>query len=108
MQALSLRHPDIPRPLLNRLARAYGARIEMLLGEGGLGAEVAPGLHNAELRYLHDHEWAGSADDVLWRRSKLGLHFSEAQRATVADWCAAHWPRGAAGSAAKATEQAWS
>ena len=108
VQALSLRHPDIPRPLLHRLARAYGARIEMLFGEGGLGAEVAPGLHNAELRYLHDHEWALSADDVLWRRSKLGLHFSEAQRAAVADWCAAHWPSGAAGSAAKATERAWS
>ena len=51
-----------------------------------------PGLHEAELAYLHDHEWAKTADDVLWRRSKLGLHLSPAQRATVADWCAAHWP----------------
>ena len=66
-----------------------------------------PGLHEAELSYLHDHEWARSADDVLWRRSKLGLHLTPAQRAAVADWCAAHWADAAAG-AAKATERAWS
>jgi glycerol-3-phosphate dehydrogenase len=44
---------------------------------------------------------------VLWRRSKLGLHLTPAERAVVADWCAAHWPN-AATDAAKATEQAWS
>ena len=92
VQALSLRHPDLPSGLLNRLARAYGARVERLFANGGLGAEVVPGLHEAELAYLHDHEWAMTADDVLWRRSKLGLHLNPAQRAKVADWCAAHWP----------------
>jgi glycerol-3-phosphate dehydrogenase len=92
VQALSLRHPDLPGALLHRLARAYGARVERLFAHGGLGAEVVPGLHEAELAYLHDHEWARSADDVLWRRSKLGLHLSPAQRATVAGWCATHWP----------------
>ncbi|MEP7303104.1 MAG: glycerol-3-phosphate dehydrogenase [Caldimonas sp.] len=107
VQALSLRHPELPRPLLHRLARAYGARIEMLFEGGGLGPEVAPGLHEGELRYLHDHEWALSADDVLWRRSKLGLHLDPAQRAAVSHWCAGHWPSGAADSAAKATEPAW-
>ena len=58
--------------------RAPTARASrLLLGTAtALGAEVAPGLHEAELRYLHDHEWARSADDVLWRRSKLGLHLS--------------------------------
>ena len=93
VQALSLRHPDVAGGLLHRLARAYGARVERLFAQGGLGAEVVPGLHEAELAYLHDHEWAKTADDVLWRRSKLGLHLSPAQRATVADWCAAHWPQ---------------
>jgi len=107
VQALSLRHPDLDRALLHRLARAYGARIERVLAGGGLGPEVAPGLHQAELAYLHEHEWARSADDVLWRRSKLGLHLTPAQRAAVAAWCAAHWPDAAAG-AAKATEAAWS
>jgi len=107
VQALSLRHPGVARPLLHRLARAYGSRAELLFAGGDLGAEVAPGLHDAELRYLHDHEWARSADDVLWRRSKLGLHLSAAQRQAVADWCGTHWPQAAAGSASEAAERAW-
>jgi glycerol-3-phosphate dehydrogenase len=107
VQALSLRHPDLAEALLHRLARAYGSRIELLFAGGALGPEVVPGLHEAELAYLHDHEWARSADDVLWRRSKLGLHLDPAQRAAVADWCAARWPSTGAG-AAKATERAWS
>jgi ABC-type sugar transport system ATPase subunit len=45
----------------------------------------------SELHYLHQQEWARSADDVLWRRSKLGLHYSAAQRQQVADWCRRHW-----------------
>jgi glycerol-3-phosphate dehydrogenase len=85
VDAVAARHPQVARPLLRRLARAYGTRLEAILANG-LGAEVAPGLHEAELRFLHDHEWARSADDVLWRRSKLGLHFDAAQRTTVADW----------------------
>jgi len=105
VQALSLRHPDVPGGLLHRLARAYGARIERLFAHGGLGAEVAPGLHEAELAYLHDEEWARNADDVLWRRSKLGLHLAPAQRATVAAWCAAHWPTA---TAAQNQEATWS
>ncbi len=60
-------------------------------GAGAPGVEVAPGLFECELRYLHDHEWARGADDVLWRRSKLGLHFGAGERAAVAAWCAAHW-----------------
>ena len=107
VQAVAVRHPDLPATLVHRLARAYGARIEMLLARP-LGAEVAPGLHEAELAYLHEHEWARSADDVLWRRSKLGLHLTEAQRRAVADWCAAHWPQPSAGAAEAATESAWS
>ncbi|MEO9067810.1 MAG: glycerol-3-phosphate dehydrogenase C-terminal domain-containing protein, partial [Caldimonas sp.] len=86
-----LRHPALPAALLHRLARAYGSRIELLLA-APLGAEVAPGLHEGELAYLREHEWAQTADDVLWRRSKLGLHLTESQRADVAAWCAAHWP----------------
>ena len=61
-------------------------------GSAGLGEEIAPGLHEAELAYLHEHEWARSADDVLWRRTKLGLHLNESQRQAVARWWAARWP----------------
>jgi glycerol-3-phosphate dehydrogenase len=90
VRALQLRHPELAPVLCRRLARGYGSRAAALLA-GGLGAEVAPGLFEAELAYLHQHEWARCADDVLWRRTKLGLHLSEAQRAAVATWCTTHW-----------------
>lgn len=90
-RALAQRHPDIPAAVLRRWAHGYGARVAMLLDSNGLGAEVAPGLFEAELRYLHRHEWARCANDVLWRRTKLGLHLTPAQRAATALWCDVHW-----------------
>ncbi len=97
----------LPGPLARRLARAYGSRVDHVLGDAGslagLGAEVAPGLHEAELDYLQREEWAGAADDVLWRRSKLGLHYTPAERGRVADWMARRDARSAhAGPAAQA------
>ena len=87
---LARRQPLLPLPLLTRWARAYGSRVDQLLDGQALGAEVAPGLFELELRYLQQQEWARSADDVLWRRSKLGLHYSAAQRRQVAQWWVAH------------------
>jgi glycerol-3-phosphate dehydrogenase len=90
------RHPWLPAPLARRLARAYGSRISELLAGihdlAGLGAEIAPGLHEAELRFLQATEWATCGDDVLWRRSKLGLHYSASERQRVQDWMAAAPP----------------
>ena len=106
VQAVALRHSELPETLRLRLARAYGSRIDRVLGQKGLGAEVAPGLFEAELAYLHDHEWACRADDVLWRRSKLGLHYTAAERAAVNDWCAVHWPGVDAPDAAEPVLQA--
>ena len=112
-QAAALRYPQLPAAVCHRLARAYGARIETVLAGGDLGVEVAPGLFEVELHYLHDHEWAHSAADVLWRRSKLGLHYSAAQRDAVAVWCAAHWPEAVSASASSSaaarapSESAW-
>jgi glycerol-3-phosphate dehydrogenase len=97
-QALALRHEGIDAALLQRLARDYGSRVELVLKDG-LGAAVAPNLHEAELRYLHDFEWARSADDVLWRRTKLGLHLSAEERDAVAQWCASNWDHNAAQTA---------
>jgi glycerol-3-phosphate dehydrogenase len=97
VQALALAHPELATSLVRRLARAYGSRAVALLARP-LGAEVAPGLHEAELQFLHDEEWARRADDVLWRRSKLGLHYDERQRAAVDRWCRAHWGEPAAAS----------
>lgn len=88
--AVRSRHPWLDAPLARRLARAYGSRMERVLGgagsRAGLGAEVAPGLFEAELNYLRREEWACTAEDVLWRRTRRGLHFSELQRQHVADW----------------------
>ncbi|MGN6234149.1 MAG: glycerol-3-phosphate dehydrogenase [Trinickia sp.] len=71
-------HPWLPAELARRYARAYGTRARRLLGTAGtlaeLGHEFAPGLFEQELRYLRDVEWARCAEDVLWRRSKMGLH----------------------------------
>ncbi|MBN3820538.1 glycerol-3-phosphate dehydrogenase, partial [Paraburkholderia sp. Se-20369] len=54
---------------------------------------IAPGIHEAELRYLRDVEWATRAQDVLWRRSKLGLHVApgtlDAVTAALDAWFAA-------------------
>jgi glycerol-3-phosphate dehydrogenase len=87
---LRRRHPWMDLGLMRRWTRAYGGRVLRLLdgvrSRGDLGAEVAPDLYEAELYYLKRHEWAMTADDVLWRRSKLGLHYSPEQRQAVADW----------------------
>ena len=104
-QAVRLRFPHLAADVLYRLARAYGARIDRVIGDvDAPGAEVAPGLFEFELRYLHAHEWARSADDVLWRRSKLGLHYSAEERAAVAAWCVAHWD---AGAVTRTPENSW-
>ena len=82
------RYPWLAQSPLRRMARAYGSRIERVLAQSaaGMGQEIAPGLYEAELDYLRREEWARGADDVLWRRSKLGLHCDAAQRARVAQW----------------------
>jgi glycerol-3-phosphate dehydrogenase len=71
-------HAWLPADLAHRLARAYGTRAQHVIGNARslaeLGRAFAPGLYEAELIYLRDTEWARSAQDVLWRRSKLGLH----------------------------------
>ena len=80
----------LPAPLLIRLAEAYGTRIDAVLGEAAsivdLGRHFGAGLYEAEVRYLMDTEFARTADDILWRRSKLGLELSAAEQADLADW----------------------
>ena len=91
VNAVVARYPSLPPLLLFRLCRAYGSRIDVLLGNGDLGDEIAPGLFVAELNFLYKHEWARTANDVLWRRSKLGLHFDERATLVVNQWCQTHW-----------------
>jgi len=100
--AFAKRHPWLPAALARRYARAYGTRAERVIDGAkslaDLGTEIAPGIHDAELRYLRDTEWATCAQDVLWRRSKLGLHVApgtlDAVTAAVDAWfAAAHAPQ---------------
>ncbi len=83
-------HPWLPGPLALRLARQYGSRAARLLdgagGIGDLGRDFGGGLHEAELRYLIAHEWARNADDVLERRTKLGLRVGASARAALEEW----------------------
>lgn len=92
VRASAARLPWLPAPLLERYARLYGSRLDrVLMGATGLerlGAEVAPGVYEAELRYLRDEEWARSAADVCWRRSKLGLRLGPADLQRIDDWFA--------------------
>ncbi|NNG21907.1 glycerol-3-phosphate dehydrogenase [Telluria aromaticivorans] len=99
VSALERRHDWLPPSLALRWARAYGTRVEVLLAGaaclGDLGEEVAPGLYAAELRYLVKHEWATCAADILWRRSKLGLHLPPGCADSIDAWIAAqHRPAG--------------
>ena len=84
------RWPWLPAGLAERLAHAYGTRIAEVLGEAGsladLGADLGGGLHEAELEYLAAREWARTAEDVLWRRSKLGLRAPEGTAERIASW----------------------
>jgi glycerol-3-phosphate dehydrogenase len=89
------------RPFLSeaharRLLRAYGTRVERVLGPAAslneLGPCIGADLTAAEVRYLVEREWAQTEDDVLWRRTKLGLHFSPEQRARLATMIAAMVP----------------
>jgi len=72
---------------LRRLARAYGTRVRRLIGNArsmpDMGADYGAGLTDREIDYLTREEFARSADDILWRRSKLELHLAAAAKARL-------------------------
>ena len=80
-------YPFLERDLAARLVRAYGTRVRRLLegvrSRADLGEGFGADLTEREVVYLMRAEWATTADDVLWRRSKLGLHLSEVQKAAL-------------------------
>jgi len=77
----------LTRPWAARLIRMYGTKAWDVLGacktRDDLGEDFGATLTEAEILYMVNEEWATSAEDVLWRRSKRGLHMTEAQRARV-------------------------
>jgi len=84
------RHAWLPASLAQRYAHGYGSRADRLLANAGsiaaLGEELSPGLFETEARYLVEQEWANSVDDILWRRTKLGLHASADSQRRLANW----------------------
>ena len=84
---LQARYPFLPPRLAHRLVRAYGTKARLLLGDAksmpDLGRVLGADLTEAEVAYLAREEWAEAADDVVWRRSKLGLRMTPAEIAGV-------------------------
>jgi glycerol-3-phosphate dehydrogenase len=93
-QHLTQRYPGLPRPALRALARRHGALAYDVLGNAGtiaeLGEPFGAELYAREVDYLVEHEWAMSAEDVLWRRTKAGLHMTPAQREAVEHYLQDH------------------
>jgi glycerol-3-phosphate dehydrogenase len=90
LRAMARRFPWLPAPVRERYARAYGTRIAKVIGAARnlamMGEEVLPGLYEREIDYLCAYEWAHRARDILWRRSKLGLHLPPGSEARLDAW----------------------
>lgn len=87
---LRARYPFLEAQWAERLIRTYGTRAIAILGDAArledCGQHFGHGLTEREVRYLMAHEWALEPDDVLWRRTKLGLHLDAQQKAAVHDF----------------------
>jgi glycerol-3-phosphate dehydrogenase len=80
-------YPFLDARFARRLVRLYGTRAKALLGlaksYADLGRNFGADLYEAEVRYLVENEWAITAEDVLWRRTKRGLHLGREQVAAL-------------------------
>ena len=89
-QHFSKRHPWLPIKLAQRYARCYGTRATRMLSTvnnlSDMGEELAPGIYEIEARYLIEVEWARSAEDILWRRTKCGLHCNTEHVKRLQEW----------------------
>jgi glycerol-3-phosphate dehydrogenase len=90
VDGLRTRHPWMDRRLAHHYARLYGARAEQVIAGAAtpdqLGRFFGATLYEAEARYLAAHEWAETAEDVLRRRTKHGLHLSPAEQSSFTEW----------------------
>jgi len=77
-------HPHIAESTLRGIFRRHGTHSQAVVGDGELGEDYGAGLSEREIRYFVEHEWAQTAEDVLWRRSKAGLLMTPPQRERVA------------------------
>ena len=86
--AMHARYPSLGRELVEGIVRRHGSRAPRILRDArfaeGLGRNFGGGLTQHEIEYLVAEEWAATAEDVLWRRTKCGLHMTPQQRESVA------------------------
>jgi glycerol-3-phosphate dehydrogenase len=86
--AMHARYPNLGRELVEGIVRRHGSRAPRILRDArfaeGLGRNFGGGLTQHEIEYLVAEEWAATAEDVLWRRTKCGLHMTPSQRESVA------------------------
>ncbi|OXY82657.1 glycerol-3-phosphate dehydrogenase [Oceanimonas doudoroffii] len=91
---LTSEYPWLADALIHRYVRSYGTLCRAFLqgcaDTADLGEHFGAGLYQRELDYLMRQEWAHSADDVLWRRSKLGLRLTPEQQARLAAYMEQH------------------
>jgi glycerol-3-phosphate dehydrogenase len=84
---LRAQYPWLDAVLADRLVRRYGSEAAAMLGDArraaDLGEDFGAGLTDREVDWLRREEWAESADDILWRRTKLGLRLSDSERARL-------------------------
>ena len=87
---LNSNYPWLPTDLCARYVRSYGTLIYQILSDAkvltDLGQHFGAGLYALEIDYLVAHEWACSVDDILWRRSKLGLWFNATQQDELSEY----------------------
>jgi len=88
--AMFARYPNLGRELVDSVVRRHGGLTPKILRDAkyleGLGRNFGANLTQFELEYLVAEEWAQTAEDVLWRRTKCGLHMTQPQRDAVADF----------------------
>jgi glycerol-3-phosphate dehydrogenase len=86
------KYPFLEADHVSRLVAAYGTRVESVLGPvtdaRALGRDFGASLCEAEVRYLVANEWARTAEDIVWRRSKLGLRLDTPQIQVLNQWLA--------------------
>nr|WP_246232789.1 glycerol-3-phosphate dehydrogenase [Aurantimonas aggregata] len=76
--------PGFDERTVRRMARSYGTDALAAAGNGAPGGDLGHGLHEAEIDWLTSNEWARTAEDILWRRTKLGLRFSDGETQRLA------------------------
>ncbi|MGI9350228.1 MAG: glycerol-3-phosphate dehydrogenase [Rhizobiaceae bacterium] len=86
--------PFMERDIVTRMVRTYGTEVRTILNKcetiDDLGQYFGSGLYQREVEFLKNHEWARTAEDILYRRTKLGLHMKEDEIVALEDWINQH------------------